>query len=180
MIVLHITIASAIFSVMFAYRNYWQIKELNVLHWIVEEIGDEPRFEMQYYKAKWHKWQFALQIYIGVIITLVSFACDFSLLNSFGHGLLFGSVFWLVFDTLLGYLLTNNLLHVDSNGIGNIYKNIAFSILDIIWKINVFIKRKRYTVDPLIYNLKGINLAGYLLLISKLLFFTISIILSLI
>ncbi len=150
MIVLHITIASAIFSVMFAYRNYWQIKELNVLHWIVEEIGDEPRFEMQYYKAKWHKWQFALQIYIGIVIAFISFVSDFSRLNSLGHGLLFGSVFWLIFDTLLGYLLTNNLLYVDSNGIGTIYKSLFKSF------------------------------APYALLISKVLFLTISIILSLI
>jgi hypothetical protein len=150
MIVLHITIATAIFSVMFAYRNFWQIKQANVLNWIVEEIGEEPRLEIKYYKAKWHKWQFALQIYIGVIITLVSFACDYSLLNSLGHGLLFGSVFWLIFDTLLGYLLTNNILHVDSNGIGTIYKKLFKSF------------------------------APYSLLISKLLFFTISIILSLI
>ena len=150
MIVLHITIATAIFSVMFAYRNYWQIKELNVTSWIVDDIGEKTRLEMQYYKAKWHKWQFTLQIYIGVIITLVSFACDFSLLNSFGHGLLFGSVFWLVFDTLLGYLLTKNILHVDNNGIGTIYKNLFNSF------------------------------APYALLISKVLFLTISIILSLI
>jgi hypothetical protein len=150
MITLHITIASAIFSVMFAYRNYWQIKQANVLNWIVEEIGEEPRLEIKYYKTKWHKWQFALQIYIGVIITLVSFVCDYSLLNSLGHGLVFGSVFWLVFDTLLGYLLTKNILHVDSNGIGTIYKNLFNSF------------------------------APYALLISKLLFLTISIILSLI
>lgn len=150
MITLHITIASAIFSVMFAYRNFWQIKQANVLNWIVEEIGEEPRLEIKYYKAKWHKWQFALQIYIGVIITLVSFVCDYSLLNSLGHGLVFGSVFWLIFDTLLGYLLTKNILHVDSNGIGTIYKNLFKSF------------------------------APYALLISKVLFFTISIILSLI
>jgi hypothetical protein len=135
---------------MFAYRNLWQIRQANVLNWIVEEIGEEPRLEIKYYKAKWHKWQFALQIYIGVIITLVSFVSDFSLLNSFGHGLLFGSVFWLVFDTLLGYLLTKNLLHVDSNGIGTIYKRLFKSF------------------------------APYALLIFKLLFLTISIILSLI
>jgi hypothetical protein len=149
-ITLHITIATAIFSVMFAYRNLWQIRQANVLNWIVEEIGEEPRLEIKYYKAKWHKWQFALQIYIGVIITFVSFACDYSLINSFGHGLLFGSVFWLIFDTLLGYLLTKNLLHVDSNGIGTIYKNLFKSF------------------------------APHALLISKVLFFTISIILSLI
>lgn len=150
MITLHITIASAIFSVMFAYRNYWQIKELNVTSWIVDDIGEKTRLEMQYYKAKWHKWQFALQIYIGAVIAFISFVSDYSLINSLGHGLLFGSVFWLIFDTLLGYLLTKNLLHVDSNGIGTIYKKLFKSF------------------------------APYSLLISKLLFFTISIILSLI
>ena len=148
MITLHITIATAIFSVMFAYRNFWQIKELNVTSWIVEEIADEPRLEMKYYKAKWHKWQFALQIYIGLVIAFISFVCNFSLLNSFGHGILFGSVFWLIFDTLLGYLLTKNLLHVDSNGIGNIYRKVFKSF------------------------------APYALLISKVLFVTLSIILS--
>ena len=150
MIVLHITIATAIFSVMFAYRNYWQIKELNVTSWIVDDIGEKTRLEIKYYKAKWHKWQFSLQIYIGVVIIFISFACDYSPLNSLGHGLLFGSVFWLIFDTLLGYLLTKNLLHVDSNGIGTIYK-----------KLFKFF-------------------APYALFISKVLFLTISIILSLI
>ena len=124
MITLHIIIASAIFSVMFAYRNYWQIKQSNVLNWIVEEIGEEPRLEIKHYKSKWHKWQFALQIYIGAVISFISFVSDYSLLNSLGHGLLFGSIFWLVFDTLLGYLLTKNIFHVDSNGIGTIYKKL--------------------------------------------------------
>jgi hypothetical protein len=109
---------------MFAYRNYWQIKQANVLNWIVEEIGEEPRLEIKYYKSKWHKWQFALQIYIGVVIAFISFVSDYSVLNSLGHGLLFGATFWLIFDTLLGYLLTGSLFHVDSNGIGTIYKKL--------------------------------------------------------
>jgi hypothetical protein len=147
MIVLHITIATAIFSVMFAYRNYWQIEESRNKYYpqstmFINEIVNA--------RQKWHKWQFALQIYIGVVITFISFVSDYSLLNSLGHGLVFGSVFWLIFDTLLGYLLTNNILHVDSNGIGTIYKKLFKSF------------------------------APYSLLISKLLFFTISIILSLI
>jgi hypothetical protein len=33
-------------------------------------------------------------------------------------------VFWLIFDTLIGYLLTNSIFHVDSNGIGTIYKKL--------------------------------------------------------
>lgn len=145
MITLHITIASAIFSVMFAYRNYWQIEENNLKHY-----PDSKRAlqNIKIARQKWHKWQFALQIYIGGVISFISFVSDFSLLNSLGHGLLFGSVFWLVFDTLLGYLLTNNLLHVDSNGIGTIYKNLFKSF------------------------------APYALLISKLLFVTLSIIIS--
>jgi hypothetical protein len=124
MITLHIIIATTLFSIMFAYRNYWQIKQANVLNWIVEEIGEEPRLEIKYYKAKWHKWQFALQIYIGVVITFISFVSDYSVLNSLGHGLLFGATFWLIFDTVLGYLLTGSLFHVDSNGIGTIYKKL--------------------------------------------------------
>ena len=154
MITLHITIATAVFSVMFAYRNYWQIEQQSVTQDFLDfnRALDQQAwlYSNDLFKAKWHKWQFALQIYIGVIIAFVSFVCDYSLLNSFGHGLLFGSVFWLIFDTLLGYLLTNNILHVDSNGIGTIYKKLFKSF------------------------------APYALLISKLLFFTISIILSLI
>jgi hypothetical protein len=124
MITLHIIIATTLFSIMFAYRNYWQIKQANVLNWIVEEIGEEPHLEIKYYKSKWHKWQFALQIYIGVVIAFISFVSDYSVLNSLGHGLLFGATFWLIFDTVLGYLLTGSLFHVDSNGIGTIYKKL--------------------------------------------------------
>jgi len=147
MITLHITIASAIFSVMFAYRNFWQIQETWHKAYPTTQYLNNKLLNA---RQKWHKWQFALQIYIGIVIAFISFVSDFSLLNSLGHGLLFGSVFWLVFDTLLGYLLTKNLLHVDSNGIGTIYKNLFKSF------------------------------APYALLISKLLIFTISIILSLI
>ena len=120
MITLHIIIATAIFSVMFAYRNYWQIKQ-------TQGVKVDPDYFLDNYypaKVKWHKWQFALQIYIGVVISFVSFVSDYSLLNSLGHGLLFGATFWLIFDTLLGYLLTKSLFHVDSNGIGTIYKNL--------------------------------------------------------
>ena len=120
MITLHIIIATAIFSVMFAYRNYWQIKQ-------TQGVKVDPDYFLENYyqaKVKWHKWQFALQIYIGIVISFISFVSDYSLINSLGHGLLFGSVFWLVFDTLLGYLLTNSLFHVDSNGIGTIYKKL--------------------------------------------------------
>lgn len=146
MITLHITIASAIFSVMFAYRNYWQIKELNYRRKSATYFDEEREIA----KAKWHKWQFALQIYTGVIIAFISFVSNYSALNSLGHGLLFGSVFWLVFDTLLGYLLTKNIFHVDSNGIGTIYKKLFNSY------------------------------AGIALSISKVLFFVLSVILSLI
>jgi len=120
MITLHIIIATAILSVMFAYRNYWQIKQ-------TQGVKVDPDYFLDNYypaKVKWHKWQFALQIYIGVVIAFISFVSDYSLLNSLGHGLLFGATFWLVFDTLLGYLLTNSIFHVDSNGIGTIYKNL--------------------------------------------------------
>ena len=120
MITLHIIIATAIFSVMFAYRNYWQIKELNYKR-VISNYSHE---QMENAKAKWHKWQFALQIYIGVVISFISYVSDYSALNSLGHGLLFGSIFWLIFDTLLGYLLTNSIFHVDSNGIGTIYKKL--------------------------------------------------------
>jgi hypothetical protein len=75
-------------------------------------------------RQRWHKWQFALQIYIGVVISFISFVSDYNLLNSLGHGLLFGATFWLIFDTVLGYLLTGSLFHVDSNGIGTIYKKL--------------------------------------------------------
>jgi hypothetical protein len=105
---------------MFAYRNYWQIKQ-------TQGVKVDPDYFLDNYypaKVKWHKWQFALQIYIGVVIAFISFVSDYSLLNSLGHGLLFGATFWLVFDTLLGYLLTNSIFHVDSNGIGTIYKNL--------------------------------------------------------
>jgi hypothetical protein len=120
MITLHIIIATVIFSVMFAYRNYWQIKELNYRR-VSANYSHE---EMENAKSKWHKWQFALQIYIGIVIYFISFVSGYSALNSLGHGLLFGSVFWLVFDTLIGYLLTNSIFHVDSNGIGTIYKKL--------------------------------------------------------
>ena len=119
MITLHIIIASAIFSVMFAYRNYWQIMISREIIW--HEFNEKRIVD---YNSKWHKWQFALQLYIGVVISFISLVSDYSALNSLAHGLLFGSVFWLVFDTLLGYLLTNSIFHVDSNGIGTIYKKL--------------------------------------------------------
>lgn len=121
MITLHIIIATTLFSVMFAYRNYWQIMEaFNKIYpqdaYSVNEVLDA--------RQRWHKWQFALQIYIGVVISFISFVSDYNLLNSLGHGLLFGATFWLIFDTVLGYLLTGSLFHVDSNGIGTIYKKL--------------------------------------------------------
>ena len=121
MITLHIIIATTIFSVMFAYRNYWQIEETNLKHY---PNGKRELHCIKVSRQKWHAWQFALQIYIGGVISFTSFVSEYSLLNSLGHGLLFGSTFWLVFDTLLGYLLTNSIFHVDSNGIGTIYKNL--------------------------------------------------------
>jgi len=128
MITLHIIIASAIFSVMFAYRNYWQIEQQKVTQDFLDfnRALDQQAwlYSNDLFKAKWHKWQFALQIYIGIVIAFISFVSDYSALNSLGHGLLFGSVFWLIFDTLLGYKLTNSLFHVDSNGIGTIYKKL--------------------------------------------------------
>ena len=108
---------------MFAYRNYWQIKQYRLLITWTEE-NEYDHYMDKEYNSKWHKWQFALQLYIGVAISFISFVSDYSLLNSLGHGLLFGSVFWLIFDTLLGYLLTNSIFHVDSNGIGTIYKKL--------------------------------------------------------
>jgi hypothetical protein len=128
MITLHIIIATAIFSVMFAYRNYWQIEQQKVTQDFLgfSRALDQQAWEYSndLFKAKWHKWQFAIQIYIGAVIAFISFVSDYSALNSLGHGLLFGSVFWLIFDTLIGYLLTNSIFHVDSNGIGTIYKNL--------------------------------------------------------
>ena len=113
---------------MFAYRNYWQIEQQGVTQDFLDFSRALDQQAWQYsndlFKAKWHKWQFALQIYIGVVISFISFMNNYSLLNSLGHGLLFGSVFWLVFDTLIGYLLTNSIFHVDSNGIGTIYKKL--------------------------------------------------------
>jgi hypothetical protein len=106
---------------MFAYRNYWQIMELSYKRYPTINFHLEG---FNNAKAKWHKWQFALQIYIGAVISFISFVSHYSALNSLGHGLLFGSTFWLVFDTLLGYLLTNSIFHVDSNGIGTVYKNL--------------------------------------------------------
>ena len=121
MITLHIIIATTLFSVIFAYRNYWQIMEaFNKIYpqdaYSVSEVLDA--------RQRWHKWQFALQIYIGVVIAFISFVSDYNLINSLGHGLLFGATFWLIFDTVLGYLLTGSLFHVDSNGIGTIYKKL--------------------------------------------------------
>ena len=121
MIKLHIIIATTLFSIMFAYRNYWQIMEtFNKIYpqddYSVNEVLDA--------RQRWHKWQFALQIYIGIVIAFISFVSDYNLINSLGHGLLFGATFWLVFDTLLGYLLTGSIFHVDSNGIGTIYKKL--------------------------------------------------------
>jgi hypothetical protein len=121
MTTLLIIIASTIFSVLFAYRNYWQIEQFRTTRHALGYVYEELDTEIDYYNEKWHKWQFALQIYIGLIIWYVSFLSGISALNSFGHGLLFGSIFWLIFDTLLGYLLTGNLLHVDKNGIGMFY-----------------------------------------------------------
>ena len=128
MITLHIIIATAIFSVMFAYRNYWQIEQQKVSQDFLEfnRALDQQAWEYSndLFKSKWHKWQFALQIYIGIVISFISFVSDYSAINSLGHGLLFGSTFWLIFDTLLGYKLTKSLFHVDSNGIGTIYKKV--------------------------------------------------------
>jgi hypothetical protein len=107
---------------MFAYRNFNQIMQQNCFK---ITIGNDEILKLEKkFKAKWHKWQFALQIYIGAVISFISFVSDYSLHNSLGHGLLFGATFWLVFDTLIGYLLTNSLFHVDSNGIGTIYKKL--------------------------------------------------------
>ncbi len=106
---------------MFAYRNYWQIQET------FGKLYPESVYTVNKIltaRQRWHKWQFALQIYIGVVIAFISFVSDYSLLNTLGHGLLFGATFWLIFDTLLGYLLTGSLFYVDSNGIGTIYKKL--------------------------------------------------------
>jgi hypothetical protein len=128
MITLHIIIASAIFSIMFAYRNYWQIEQQGVTQDFLDfsRALDQQAWEYSndLFKAKWHARQFAMQIYIGIVIAFISYVSDYSLLNSLGHGLLFGATFWLIFDTLLGYLLTGSLFHVDSNGIGTIYKKL--------------------------------------------------------
>jgi hypothetical protein len=113
---------------MFAYRNYWQIIQQSFtqdnLNFDFAKEYDNWQQSNKIFKAKWHKWQFALQIYIGAVISFISFVSDYSALNSLGHGLLFGATFWLTFDTLIGYLLTNSIFHVDSNGIGTIYKNL--------------------------------------------------------
>jgi hypothetical protein len=124
MITLHIIIATTLFSVMFSYRNYWQIEQFRTTRNALGKVHEELECEIDFYNDKWHKWQFALQIYIGVVIAFISFVSDYSVLNSLGHGLLFGATFWLIFDTLLGYLLTGSLFHVDSNGIGTIYKKL--------------------------------------------------------
>jgi hypothetical protein len=123
MITLHIIIASVIFSVMFAYRNYWQIKITRYIS-LTKRLNVADDCVMCDFNKKWHAWQFALQIYIGVVIAFISFVSNYSALNSLGHGLLFGSIFWLVFDTILGYKLTNSIFHVDSNGIGTVYKKL--------------------------------------------------------
>jgi hypothetical protein len=153
MITLHIIIATTLFSIMFAYRNYWQILQQSFtednLNFDFAKEYDNWYASNKIFKAKWHKWQFALQIYIGVVIAFISFVSNYSVLNSLGHGLLFGATFWLIFDTLLGYLLTGSLFHVDSNGIGTIYKKLF----------------KKY--------------APFALAISKLLFVVISVTLSL-
>ena len=147
MILLKLIIAYTLFSVIFAYRNFWQIQEtsnkgypraVNIVNRVLAA------------RKKWHSWQFALQIFIGACIGWVAIELDQSWLNALGHGLLFGSVFWLIFDTLLGYLLTGSILHVDSNGIGTIYTKLF----------------------------KGYS--GIFLLISKVLLFGISIIISII
>lgn len=143
MTLLKLIIAYTAFSVMFAYRNYWQIMQSREIIW--HEFNEKRIVEAI---TKWHKWQFALQIFIGACIGFTAIELDQSWLNALGHGLLFGSVFWLIFDTLLGYLLTGSVLHVDSNGIGTIYTKIF----------------KRYS--------------GIALLISKVLLFIISILLT--
>lgn len=178
MIVIHITIASAIFSVMFAYRNFWQIQETwHKAYPATQYLNDKLLNARQ----KWHNWQFALQIYIGGVIAFASFMNNYSLLNSLGHCLLFGSVFWLIFDTLLGYKLTKNVLHVDSNGIGTIYKKASFFILDYKWQIKKLLKQleEKERCVPFPETKKANKLAEYLLLISKVLFVTLSIIISL-
>ena len=128
MILLKLTIAYTLFSVIFAYRNYWQIQETsNKGYPRAENIINRVLTA----RKKWHSWQFALQIFTGACIGLTAIELDQSWLNALGHGLVFGSVFWLIFDTLLGYLLTGNILHVDSNGIGTIYTKLFKGYLGI-------------------------------------------------
>ena len=172
MILLKLIIAYTAFSVMFAYRNYWQIQETsNKGYPRAENIVNRVLTA----RNKWHKWQFALQIFIGACIGWAAIELDQSWLNALGHGLLFGATFWLIFDTLLGYLLTRNILHVDSNGIGTIYKNITFKVFSLIWEKTKSEKEDRYQTE---LSKKGQKIAGIFLLISKVLLFIISILLT--
>ena len=71
MITLHIIIATAIFSIMFAYRNYWQIEQFRTTKNALGKVHEELECEIDFYNSKWHKWQFALQIYIGAVISFI-------------------------------------------------------------------------------------------------------------
>jgi hypothetical protein len=119
MIIIHLTIFSAAFSILFAFRNYNQIKEYNLakLHW----SSDSHAMELEY-RQRWHSFQFGIQFLIGATISFTMFAADFSAFSSIGGGLYFGSVFWLVFESVLHFKLGLKWNHVDSNGLGETMK----------------------------------------------------------
>jgi hypothetical protein len=101
---------SIFFSIIFGYRNYWQIREL------------EGR-KVQPFSNFWHNWQFILQLYIGASIGVVCWYLKSNILLGLSCGLLFGSVFWFVFSGILGMRFYKKFFYVDQNTIGKYFDN---------------------------------------------------------
>jgi hypothetical protein len=115
MIAIYIFLFSTLYAALFALRNYWQIRG----YVIVEPIA----------KAKWHNFQFGLQITVAIAIIGVMIALDYSWLKSIAGGFLFGATFWIVFEAILHHKLEIKFFYADNNGFGKAYKRIAWLII---------------------------------------------------
>jgi hypothetical protein len=101
---------SIFFAIIFGYRNYWQIREL------------EGR-KVQPFSDFWHQWQFILQLYVGACVGCIIWYLKTNILLGLSCGLLFGAVFWFVFEGILGMKLYRKFFYVDKNTIGKYFNN---------------------------------------------------------
>jgi len=75
------------------------------------------------YSNFWHNWQFILQVYVGSALGCFVWFLEKNLFFGIISGLLFGSVFWFVFEGVLGNKLYRNFFYVDQNTIGKYFNN---------------------------------------------------------